>query len=99
MLPGLTPGNDPEDYSDSFYYRDPESNDVFVVYFHGKIPRVRGTNGMSEDRVAEIVQALSTGIEEDLDTDGVMMTKPSNMSSESVETRHTLNRIVELAKF
>jgi hypothetical protein len=34
--------------------------------------------------------------QEDLDVDGVMMTRPSNMSSESVE-RH-LNRLLELAK-
>ena len=34
---------------------------------------------------------------EDLDTDGVMMTKPSNMSSESTD-RSDLHRLVELAK-
>jgi hypothetical protein len=34
--------------------------------------------------------------QEDLDTDGVMMTRPSNMSSESIE-RH-LDRLLELAK-
>jgi hypothetical protein len=34
--------------------------------------------------------------QEDLDVDGVMMTRPSNMSSESIE-RH-LNRLLELAK-
>jgi hypothetical protein len=28
---------------------------------------------------------IRNGVEEDLDTDGVMMTKPSNMSSESVD--------------
>ena len=33
---------------------------------------------------------------EDLDTDGVMMTKPSNMSSESKHTS-SLNRLIELA--
>lgn len=36
-------------------------------------------------------------VQEDLDTDGVMMTKPSNMSSESVE-RFDLGRLIELAK-
>ena len=44
----------------------------------------------STEPAAEPVQ------QEDLDTDGVMMTRPSNMSSESVE-RH-LNRLLELAK-
>jgi hypothetical protein len=34
---------------------------------------------------------------EDLDTDGVMMTRPSNMSSESTE-RSEINRLVELAR-
>lgn len=70
-----------EDYSDSFYYRDPDSNGVFVVYAHGGIPRVRGTGGMSEQRVQEIVEILSLDLGEDLDADGVMMTRPSNMSS------------------
>jgi hypothetical protein len=46
---------------------------------------VRGTNGMSEQRVAEIVKTLSGEVSEDLDVDGVMMTRPSNMSSESIQ--------------
>jgi hypothetical protein len=40
---------------------------------------------------------LEKGMDEDLDTDGVMMTKPSNMSSES-QHRPVFNRLVELAK-
>jgi hypothetical protein len=50
--------------------------------------------------LANILPNIETATEpvqqEDLDTDGVMMTRPSNMSSESVE-RH-LERLLELAK-
>ena len=67
------------------------------MYAHGGIPRVRGTDGMSEQRVAEIVKTLSGEVSEDLDTDGVMMTRPSNMSSESRE-RDELRRLMELAR-
>jgi hypothetical protein len=53
---------------------------------------------MPEDRVDEIVQTIeSQPTREDLDTDGVMMTRPSNMSSES-QDRQDFNRLVELAK-
>jgi hypothetical protein len=58
---------------------------------------VRGTDGMSEQRVAEIVKTLSGEVSEDLDVDGVMMTRPSNMSSESIQ-RDELNRLMELAR-
>ena len=98
MLPGFKDNSTDEDYSDSFYYTDPISKGVFVVYSHSGMPRVRGTDGMPEERVAEIAKSLSRGgIGEDLDTDGVMMTRPSNMSSESTE-REVLNRLIELAR-
>jgi len=35
---------------------------------------------------------------EDLDTDGVMMTQPSNMSSESREVNSEFTRLMELLK-
>jgi hypothetical protein len=38
------------------------------------------------------------GMGEDLDTDGVMMTRPSNMSSESRDPGSTLARLIELVK-
>ena len=97
MLPGFRDTSTSEDYSNTFYYRDPISNGIFSVYAHGGIPRVRGTDGMSEQRVAEIVKTLSGEVSEDLDVDGVMMTRPSNMSSESRE-RDELNRLMELAR-
>lgn len=97
MLPGFRDTSTAEDYSKTFYYRDPISNGIFSVYAHGGIPRVRGTDGMSEQRVAEIVKTLSGEVSEDLDVDGVMMTRPSNMSSESRE-RDELNRLMELAR-
>jgi len=97
MLPGFRDTSTAEDYSNTFYYRDPISKGIFSVYAHGGIPRVRGTDGMSEQRVAEIVKTLSGEVSEDLDTDGVMMTRPSNMSSESRE-RDELNRLMELAR-
>ena len=98
MLPGFQDNSTDEDYSDSFYYTDPISGGVFVVYSHSGMPRVRGTDGMPEERVAEIAKSLTRGgIGEDLDTDGVMMTRPSNMSSESTE-REVLNRLIELAR-
>jgi hypothetical protein len=40
---------------------------------------IGGTTGGLERSIEE------RDVEEDLDTDGVMMTKPSNMSSESIE--------------
>jgi hypothetical protein len=62
------------------------------------MPRIRGTGGMPESRVAELVQTIETQpTREDIDTDGVMMTKPSNMSSESTH-RSDLHRLVELTK-
>ena len=76
---------DREGYSDTLYYRDPISDGIFSFYYAYGAPRIRGTGGMAEARVAEIVQALEGAIGEDLDTDGVMMTRPSNMSSESIE--------------
>jgi hypothetical protein len=97
MLPGFRDTSTSEDYSKTFYYRDPISNGIFSVYAHGGIPRVRGTDGMSEQRVAEIVKTLSGEVSEDLDVDGVMMTRPSNMSSESRE-RDELRRLMELAR-
>ena len=97
MLPGFRDTSTAEDYSNTFYYRDPISKGIFSVYAHGGIPRVRGTDGMSEQRVAEIVKTLSGEVSEDLDVDGVMMTRQSNMSSESRE-RDELNRLMELAR-
>ena len=99
LLPGFDSGSADDDYSDSFYYQDPKTQGVFVVYTHGGLPRIRGTDNMSEDRVAEIAQSLSLQAQtEDLDTDGVMMTQPSNMSSESRESKNVLNRLLELAR-
>ena len=96
-LPGFEYGSDNE-YGKSFYYQDPKTQGVFVAYSHGKFPRIRGTNGMSEQRVAEIAQSLSFQTrKEDLDTDGVMMTRSSNMSSES-RSNDSLTRLIELAK-
>jgi hypothetical protein len=69
------------------------------VYTHGGSPRIRGTDGMLEDRVAEIAQSLSLQAQtEDLDTDGVMMTQPSNMSSESRVFKNELTRLMELSR-
>lgn len=39
-----------------------------------------------------------TNMGEDLDTDGVMMTRPSNMSSESRDSKNDLRRLLELAR-
>jgi len=97
LLPGFRDNSTGDDYSDTFYYRDPISGGIFSVYTHSGAPRIRGTNGMPESRVREIVQTLSGGMAEDLDVDGVMMTRPSNMSSESTE-RSEINRLIELAK-
>lgn len=99
MLPGVRNLRlEKDDYSDTLYFKDPISSGVFAVYFHGRIPRVRGTDGMPEQRVAEIAQSLARqSTQEDLDTDGIMMTKPSNMSSES-RIHNELNRLIELAK-
>ncbi len=97
LLPGFRDNSTGEDYSDTYYYRDPISGGVFAVYAHGGAPRIRGTDGMPESRVREIVQTLSLNVAEDLDVDGVMMTRPSNMSSESTE-RSEINRLIELAK-
>lgn len=98
MIPGFRDTSTSEEYSDSFYYRDPMSGGVFVVYSHGRIPRVRGTDGMDERRVSEIAQSLAWGqMEEDLDPEGIMRTVPSNMSSESQE-RDGFNRLIELAR-
>jgi hypothetical protein len=49
---------------------------------------------------AEILDVQEEGekVPENLDTDGVMMTKQSNMSSESRETGLDLNRLLELAR-
>lgn len=89
MLPGLDRVRyEREDYSDNFYFRDPISGKDFVIYFHGRIPRIRGIEGMPESRVKEIAQSIAWNpTREDIDTDGVMMQKPSNMSSESKQPR------------
>jgi hypothetical protein len=86
-LPGSLQLDAPEDgYSNTLYFKDPVSDGVFSFYYAYGEPRIRGTGGMSEQRVAEIAAMLgSQPTSEDLDTDGVMMTRPSNMSSESVE--------------
>jgi hypothetical protein len=85
LLPNFVDDSEPEDYSSSYYYRDPITDQVFVAYTHGGQGRVRGTKGMPDERMKEIAQMLGGKVEEDLDTDGVMMTKPSNMSSESID--------------
>ena len=60
-------------------------------------------NGIFRDRdfVSDFVTNYGylqkQGMSEDLDTDGVMMTRPSNMSSESVE-QDSLARMLTLAK-
>jgi len=99
VLPGvehLRPAE--EEYSDTLYYRDPITGGIFSFYYAFRQPRVRGTSGMPESRVAEIAQTIeSRPTHEDLDCDGVMMTKPSNMSSESLD-RSDFRRLVELAK-
>jgi hypothetical protein len=99
LLPGVEDLRPPrEEYSDTLYYRDPITGGIFSFYYAFGQPRIRGTGGMPEDRVDEIVQTLeSQPTREDLDTDGVMMTRPSNMSSESLD-RQDFNRLVELAK-
>jgi hypothetical protein len=56
------------------------------------------------DRLADLGIEVSEpaqrdqGMEENLDVDGVMMTRPSNMSSESREVRTELSRLIELAR-
>ena len=98
LLPGAKNLQVPkDDYSDTLYYRDPITNGVFSFYYAHGVPRIRGTSGMDESRVAEIAQTLEGLVDEGLDSDGVMMTKPSNMSSESVD-RSEINRLIELAK-
>jgi hypothetical protein len=98
LLPGASNLRiDREGYSDTLYYRDPVSGGTFSFYYAYGAPRIRGTSGMDEGRVEEIVQTLESGLGEDLDTDGVMMTRPSNMSSESVQ-RTKINRLFELGK-
>lgn len=99
LLPGVEDLRPPrEEYSDTLYYRDPITGGIFSLYYAFGQPRIRGTGGMPEDRVDEIVQTLeSQPTREDLDVDGVMMTRPSNMSSESLD-RQDFNRLVELAK-
>lgn len=100
MLPGLERLRTVrDDYSDTMYFRDPITGGIFAIYYHGRIPRLRGTDGMPEQRVAEIVQSLATQPQrEDIDTDGVMMQTPSNMSSESRQIKDTLYRLIELAR-
>jgi hypothetical protein len=98
LLPGAKNLSSPrDDYSDTLYYRDPISDGVFSFYYSHGAPRIRGTSGMDEARVAEIVQTLEGSVSEDLDCDGVMMTRPSNMSSESID-RSEINRLIELAR-
>jgi len=98
LLPGAKNLSSPrDDYSDTLYYRDPISDGVFSFYYSHGAPRIRGTSGMDESRVAEIVQTLEGSVSEDLDCDGVMMTRPSNMSSESID-RSEINRLIELAR-
>jgi len=99
LLPGIESLRPPrEEYSDTLYYKDPITGGIFSIYYAFGMPRIRGTGGMPEDRVAELVKTIETQpTREDLDTDGVMMTKPSNMSSESTH-RSDLHRLVELAK-
>ncbi len=53
--------------------------------------RARGLADLNRDMAR-------AGMDEDLDTDGVMMTKPSNMSSESRQIESHLQRLLELAK-
>ncbi len=50
-----------------------------------------------EDFGIEIDIETEVETSEDLDTDGVMMTRPSNMSSESVEDHTSMDRLIELS--
>lgn len=100
MLPGAKDLHIPnEEYSDTLYYKDPISGGTFSYYVAFGAPRIRSLgNSIDADRMQEIAQSLvSKPFKEDLDTDGVMMTRPTNCSSESV-IRKDLNRIMELAR-
>jgi hypothetical protein len=48
------------------------------------------------DMASDIDAAAQDLTKEALDTDGVMMTRPSNMSSESAQPNNSLKRIIEL---
>lgn len=61
MLPGFYDNSTPEDYSDSYYFKDPVTDGMFVVYAHGHSVRIRGVNGMPESRVIEIAKTLTGG--------------------------------------
>jgi hypothetical protein len=50
-----------------------------------------------EELGIEITVPQNEPTQEDLDADGVMMTRPSNMSSESID-RSEINRLIELAR-
>lgn len=101
MLPGAFEAlshYDGNEYSDTLYYKDPISGGTFSFYLAFGSPRIRSVEGSIDGaRMAEIAQSLGHRVQEDLDTDGVMMTRPSNMSSESTQ-RSELNRLIELAK-
>ncbi len=101
MLPGARDAlgqYDGDEYSDTLYYKDPISGGTFSFYLAFGAPRIRSVKGSIDDaRMEEISQSLSKEVSEDLDTDGVMMTRSSNMSSES-RMRSELNRLLELAK-
>ena len=81
MLPGFVDDSEPDDYSSAYYYKDPQTKELFVVYTYGGIGRVRGVGNMPKDRIKEIAQMFGANVAENLDTDGVMMARPSNMSS------------------
>jgi hypothetical protein len=48
------------------------------------------------DMASDIDAAAQDLTKEALDTDGVMMTRPSNMSSESAQPDNSVKRIIEL---
>lgn len=54
--------------------------------------------GIEIEPLENLTPEPDTNMGEDLDTDGVMMTKPSNMSSESRDRNSDLDRLMELAR-
>lgn len=100
LLPGAKDLYIPrEEYSDTLYYKDPISGGTFSYYVAFGQPRIRALGGSIDAvRMQEIAQSLAKQpAREDIDTDGVMMNRPTNCSSESV-IHNELNRLLELAK-
>jgi hypothetical protein len=60
-----------------------------------------GVDAPAAEPAADAAQDIDSAVEptqEDIDTDGVMMTKPSNMSSESKDPVLRFKRLVELIR-